>query len=83
MEDFEVDDTESSSHADVGGEEQYENILNLKPRGWLNLQRASVIYFLRLSRICQDHGLSFRCILVTIINVPVYEFPMMIQTKWP
>lgn len=33
MEDFEVDDTEPSSHADVGGEEQYENSRNLKPRG--------------------------------------------------
>lgn len=33
MEDFEVDDTEASSHADVGGEEQYENSRNLKPQG--------------------------------------------------
>lgn len=31
MEDFEVDDTEASSHADVGGEEQYEN--SRKPQG--------------------------------------------------
>lgn len=33
MEGFEVDDTEPSSHADVEGEEQYENSRNLKPRG--------------------------------------------------
>lgn len=33
MEDFEVDDAEPSSHADVGGEEQYENSRNLKPQG--------------------------------------------------
>lgn len=47
MEVFEVDDTESSSQADVGGEEQDENNknLNLKPQGWLNLKRPSVIYF--------------------------------------
>lgn len=41
MEDFEVDDTEASSHADVGGEEQYQNSRNLKPQG--RSKRATVI----------------------------------------
>lgn len=38
MDDFEVDDTEPSSHADVGGEEQYEN-----NRVWIRNHEVSSI----------------------------------------
>lgn len=49
MEDFEVDDTEPSSHADVGGEEQYEN-----NRVWIWSHEVASIskgYLLFISRI--------------------------------